>query len=508
LSARLADVDLHELTAVELAAAVRRREVSPVEVAEHASRRAARLDDSLGLFVTRTPELAAEQARAQERRVMTEDADDLPPLIGVPCPIKDMEMVAGVRHTMGSAALRDNIAEVDDGIVGRLREAGTLMLGKTNTPELGLPCYTESEVAPPARTPWDPTRSAGGSSGGAAAVVAAGVAPLAQGSDGGGSIRIPASATGLVGLKPSAGRVSPGPYGIDLGLAVLGGLSRDVQSTALLLDVLSRGWPGDTRRLPPARTTFAAAADRAVPAVRVGLLLDPVIDADAPVHPACRRAAEETARVLESLGHHVEPATVPFPAERWDAFTALWSAGAAAVPLPPGSEDLLLPLTRWLRSTGRGVSGVDVLQAQAVAQLVAREAAQAWDGLDVVLSPTLAGLPAPVGSLRDDEDPAAEFRAQTRFTPWTSVWNLIGAPAVSLPTSWHTPENPNGAAELPVGAMLGARLGEEELLLGLARQLQDAVGWHHRRPPDDGLPLGAERDTGRGGRGRHGEREA
>lgn len=472
-------MEVHDLSALELATAVRRREVSPVEVAESANERGEYYDQHLGLFITRTPDLAAEQAARLERRVMTEPPDSLPVLVGVPCPIKDLDRVAGVRHTMGSAAFADNVAAIDDGVTQRLQDAGTIMTGKTNTPEFGLPCYTEPAVAPPARTPWDPTRSAGGSSGGAAAVVAAGVAPIAQGSDGGGSIRIPASATGLVGLKPSRGRVSPGPFGVDLGLASLGGLSRDVESTAVLLDILSRPWPGDSSMLPPPQSTFQDAALRDPPPLRIGLLLEPVISSDAAVDPVCIAATTDAAHLLESLGHAVLPTTVPFPAERWEAFAALWSTLAAAAPVPPEREHLLRPLTRWLRDAGRSVVGVDLFHAQIAAQFLAREAAQAWQGLDLVLTPTLAQLPAPVGSLRDDDSPEVDFAAQTRFTPWTSVYNLIGAPAVSLPLGWH---EASPGVIVPVGVMLGAGLGQEELLLSVSGQLQRAADWTVRRP--------------------------
>lgn len=495
-------VDVHELTALELADAVRGREISPVEVAQHFVARAEALDERFGVFVTRTPERALEQAAEVERRVMTSEPGDLPVFVGVPCPIKDLDQVAGVRHTMGSAAFQDNIAQVDDGIVDRLRAAGTLMLGKTTTPEFGLPCYTESKVAPPARTPWDWTRSAGGSSGGAAAAVAAGIAPIAQGSDGGGSLRIPASATGLVGLKPSRGRVSPGPYGVDLGLASLGGLTRDVESTAALLDLISQPWPGDTTLLPPPTESFLAATARDPAPLHIGLLTDPVIAADATVHPACRQAAEETAGLLTDLGHDVTPTPVPFPAERWGAFATLWAALAASVPVPESGEADLMPLTRWLRETGRHATAVEYVRSQAASQFLARETAAAWSGLDIVLSPTLADLPARVGALRDDSDPEADFLAQTRFTPWTSVWNLVGAPAISLPLGWHvqpSDDSEDSSARtqrtLPVGVMLGAAVGREELLLSLAGQLQRAAPWRDRSPVLDDLPATGRRKS-------------
>ncbi len=468
-----------DLSAVDLAAAVRDGEVSPVEVAQDALARAERLDVRLGLFVTRTPELALRQADEAQRRLAhaRRTGEALPPLLGVPCPVKGLTQVAGVRCTYGSAAFTDLVAPVDDGVTTLLAQAGTLMLGTSNTPELGLPCYTEPAVAPPARTPWDLTRGAGGSSGGAAALVAAGVAPVSHGSDGGGSIRIPASCCGVVGLKPSRGRVSMGPYGVDVtGLPCHGALARTVADAAALLDVLAGPRPGDPSLLPPPRTTFLDATRRDPGRLRVGLLLDPVIAADASVHAACLDAARETADLLADLGHEVVEVAAPFPAERWDAFAAVWAALAASVPVPPEREGVLRPLTRWLRDRGRGTTATEYVGAFAGMQVVTREVGHAWADLDLVLSPTLADLPAPVGALRDDDDPAGDFAAQTRFTPWTSVFNLTGRPAISLPLHWAE----HDGALLPVGVMLGAALGDDELLLAVAATLEQARPWHHR----------------------------
>lgn len=468
--------DLSSRSALELAALVRAGEVSALEVAEHAVARAEALDERFGLFVTRTPDLALEQARAADHMLRGRpEPHDLPTLLGVPCPVKDLDRVAGVRWTAGSAAF-DEVADVDDGVVTLLRAAGTLMTGKTNTPELGLPCYTEPDVAPAARTPWDVQRSAGGSSGGAAAVVAAGVAPIAHGSDGGGSIRIPASACGVVGLKTTRGRISPGPHAVDVsGLSGAGVLARDVADVGAVLDVLARPWPGDTTALPPPRTTFLDATRRPGPRLRVGLLTQPVIAADAVVHPSCRAAAQETAALLADLGHHVEPVDPPFPAEAWMAFSAVWSCLAAAAPVPGDREHRLRPLTRWLREKGRATPAVDFVAGLAGMQTLARQVATAWRDIDVVVSPTLADLPAPVGALRDDADPAADFLAQTRFTPWTSVWNLTGRPALSLPLGWHHEQD----RVLPVGVMLGGTFGAEETLLSLAGELEAVRPWRH-----------------------------
>src|ERR1700729_4428724 len=222
--------DIHDLTVTELAAAIRQGELSPVQITAHYLDRTERMNADVGAFFTITAERAADQASEAEKAVsQVGEPGELPPLTGIPIPIKDLNMVAGVRQTLGSAAFTDNVPAIDDYVTAALRAAGAVITGKTATPEFGLPCYTETAVGPPARTPWDLGRSAGGSSGGAAAAVAAGLAPAAQGSDGGGSIRIPSSVFRPFGLKATRGRVSGGPLFPDLaGLAIDGPLARTV----------------------------------------------------------------------------------------------------------------------------------------------------------------------------------------------------------------------------------------------------------------------------------------
>jgi len=243
---------IHDLTVTELAAAIRGGQLSPVEITDHYLDRTDRLGGQVGAFYTVTRDRARQEAAAAEKAVAEArraERSTLPPLAGVPIPIKDLNLVAGVRVTFGSLLFQDNIADQDDYVVAALRGAGIVITGKTATPEFGLPCYTETRIGPPARTPWDVTRSAGGSSGGAAAAVAAGLAPAAQGSDGGGSIRIPSSVCGLFGIKPTRGRVSHGPLIPDLsGLSIDGPLARTVADAALLLDAMTGNRHGDIMR--------------------------------------------------------------------------------------------------------------------------------------------------------------------------------------------------------------------------------------------------------------------
>jgi amidase len=459
--------ELHELTALEQGEAVRRGEVSPRQLAAHYLDR----PDDVGGFVTRTPELAL--ARAESLLPVPPGAG---PLYGVPTAIKDLNLTAGVRTTFGSAAYADFVPDVSDGVTLSIEAAGMVALGKTNTPEFGSPCYTEPDVAPPAVTPWDRTRMAGGSSGGAAAAVSAGLVPVAQGSDGGGSIRIPASCCGLVGLKPSRGRISGWPmYGEITGLATGGSLARTVRDAAAMLDVLAGRRPGDPSWAPPPSASFLSACDRSTGRLRVARFVQPVI-ADAQVDRECVRAWEDASHLLARLGHEVEDIAVPMPRDAVPTFETCWAVLTALSPAPPGSEALLRPLTRWLSEKGRAFSGPEFGLALGAMRRYAADCLTALAPYDAVLTPTLAVPPLPVGALRNDADPAADFEAQKAFTPWTSAWNVTGMPAVSLPLHW----TPSG---LPVGVMLAARPAEEELLLSLAAQIEAAAPWADRHPP-------------------------
>jgi amidase len=459
--------DLHELTALEQGELIRKGEISPLELTEHYLDRVDRLDD-VGAFVTQTPDLA------RERAGQLPDGDG--PLWGVPTAIKDLNMTAGVRTTFGSEAFRDYVPDVSDGVTLSIEAAGMISLGKTNTPEFGSPCYTEPDVAPPAVTPWDRTRMAGGSSGGAAAAVAAGLVPVAPGSDGGGSIRIPASCCGLVGLKPTRGRISGFPmYGDPIGLATGGSIARTVRDAAALLDVQAGRRTGDPTWAPPPSGTFLAACDREPDSLQIARFVEPMI-ADVEIDPECVIAYEAASALLESLGHEVSDVPVPLLPAAVPVFETCWAVLTALSLVPPERESLLRPLTRWLTDRGRAVSGPEFGLAIGAMRRFAAEALEALSPYDAVLTPTLAVPPLPVGAIRNDADPAADFEAQKAFTPWTSAWNVTGMPAVSLPLHW----TPSG---LPVGVMLAARPAEEELLLSLAAQIEAAAPWHERRPP-------------------------
>jgi amidase len=470
------------MTALELATSIADGQLSPVEVTDHYLDRIDRLNSQTGAFYTVTADLAKEQAVTAERLISDnrragERASALPPLTGVPIPIKDLNMVAGVRMTLGSTIFADNVATEDDYVVAELRKAGIVITGKTATPEFGLPCYTETKIGPPARTPWDLTRSAGGSSGGAAAAVSAGLAPAAQGSDGGGSIRIPASVCGLFGIKPSRGRISGGPLLPDLfGLSTDGPLARTVEDAALLLDVMTCNYPGDMYILPPLRAgeTFLGHARREPGKLRIGRSMTNVVPGAA-VHEDCAAAYEDASKLLAELGHEVEDVELPFGSDAVPMFELLWYSMATLAPIDAAQEEQLLPLTRYLRGRGLKVTASELIFAQAYLQSVMRPAIATMNAYDAFLSPTLASPPVPVGYF-DEVDPAENFERQKRFTPYTALYNISGQPAVSLPLYWN-------ADGLPIGVMLAGRLGDEATLISLSSQIEAARPWRDRHPP-------------------------
>ncbi len=455
-------------SALDVAAAYRSGETDPVVVVDALLARIEDLDAEVGAFITVTADEARASAVSARDALRSTGADILPRLFGVPTALKDLTPTAGLRTTYGSAAFADLVPDTDGSTAVRVASAGMISLGKTSTPELGLPCYTEPDVAPPARTPYDLTRGAGGSSGGAAAAVAAGLVPVAVGSDGGGSIRIPASACGLVGFKPTRGLVPETAEEIDIsGLAVPGPLAGTVADAAALLDVLAL----TGRRM-------SDACSRGPGRLRVARFADPVIG-DLPPDPEVLAAYEDVSRLLADLGHELEEVAPPFGPETVAAFETVWFVGAASVSVPLEREELLRPLTRWQRERGRAATGTEYAAALLAMRQAEQRTLESYEAYDVVLTPTLGQLPAPVGALRDDSDPAADFAAQKAFTPYTSIWNIAGAPAVSLPTGWST-------SGLPIGTMLAAAPGADALLMSLAAQIEDACsapGDPWLRPP-------------------------
>ena len=454
--------ELAFLTATEQADLVRRGEVSPAELVELYLGRIERLDPELNAFVT----VCGDEARAAADGELPDG-----PFRGVPLPIKDLNETAGIRTTFSSRAFADYVPDLDAAVVRRLKEAGFVVIGKTNTPELGLTAVTESELNGPCRNPWDTSRTPGGSSGGAAAAVAAGLAPAAQGSDGGGSIRIPASCCGLFGIKPARGRVSPAPYGGLEGFSTAGPLTRTVADAAALLDVMAGYETGDPWWAPPPGRPFADEVGAEPGRLEVALTTSPPIDA--PVAPECVEAAHDAAGLLDELGHSVEEATPPWrDFELFGGFMRVWQVMAALHDRP---VELFEPETRALIAAASQLNAVDYVQATAGLRAASRRIVAFLDDYDLLLTPTLAQAPVPIGALEDD-DPWVQFANAGRFTPFTQVANITGLPAVSLPLHW------NGDG-LPIGVQLIGRPADEATLFRVSAQLEQARPWRDRRPP-------------------------
>jgi amidase len=449
------------LTATEQADLIRRREVTSVELVETYLERIDRLDPELNAYVT----VCADEARAAASGPLPDG-----PFLGVPLPIKDLNETAGIRTTFSSRAFADYVPGFDGSVVRRLKEAGFVVLGKTNTPELGLTAVTESELNGPCRNPWDPSRTAGGSSGGAAAAVAAGLAPAAQGSDGGGSIRIPASCCGLFGIKPARGRVSPAPYGGLEGFSTSGPIARTVLDAAALLDVMAGYETGDPYWAPPPERPFADEVGADPGRLRIALTATPPIDA--PVARECTSAAQDAASLLEELGHTVDEAAPEWDGDRlFSGFMKVWQVMPALQPLP---RDLFEPETQALMEAAAKLGAVDYVRATVGLREVSRRIVAFFECYDLLLTPTLAQPPVPIGALEDD-DPWVQFANAGRFTPFTQVANITGLPAVSLPLSW--------SGGLPIGVQLVGRPAGEAALIRVSAQLEQARPWRDRRPP-------------------------
>jgi len=473
----LAD-DTRWLDATDQAALVERGHATALELLDAAIERIEAIDPALNAVIIRW----FDEARAAA-------AGPLPagPFRGVPTLLKDLwAHYAGQPLTNGNQALKDAmpLSSTDTTLVSRYRAAGFVIAGRTNSPEFGsLPC-TEPTAWGATRNPWNTDHSPGGSSGGAAAAVSSGMVPIAHASDGGGSIRIPASACGLVGLKPTQGRITLGPYRDESNLGVELCVSRTLRDTAALLDAVRGPGVGDTVIAAPPARPYLQELGVDPGRLRIGLLDHHPFGG--PVHEQCALAARNAAALLESLGHDVAPG---FPAAMADPefgrrFSALWStnmgvslgriAAQLGRDLGPGDVE---PVNQAQADFARSVSGVDFAMAQA-ATVDFRRAVQQWwaDGWDLLLTPTLGEPPVEIGTFANNLDsPMVPMVRAATYVPFTPAFNASGQPAISLPLHW-TPEG------LPVGVQLVAAYGREDLLFQVAAQLEVAQPWAHRRP--------------------------
>ncbi|MEU4225229.1 amidase [Nonomuraea sp. NPDC026600] len=459
--------------ATDLATAIRKRELSPVEIVETYLERIDRYGPDLACFVWRNDDDVRAAARRAEQAVA--DGEDLPPFHGVPIPIKELTEVEGQPATYGSLGVNDRPRPGSEPVVKRFLDAGFLLMGRTNSPEMGLLSTTDNRRFGSARNPWDPTRSPGGSSGGAAAAVAAGLSPVAHANDGGGSIRMPSSSCGLVGLKPSRGRV-PQQVAAWEHATVEGAITRYTRDAAALLDIMSVPDRLAWYQAPAPERPFADEVGRDSGRLRVGLLTQ--APTGMPVDPVCVEAAERAARLLESLGHDVFPVSPRFFTEEAITGYAQTVLDAALWAMPYDQPELAeAHLRRRMERAATRHSG-EYVQAAFRLQLESRAVVAQWGGdFDVLLTPTMACPPPPVDAvLREANDNPDGLRVtETQMISFTAVCNITGLPAISLPL--HT--SPTG---LPIGAQLVAGPWDEAVLIRLASALETVDPWPLRRP--------------------------
>jgi amidase len=454
---------LHENSAIELAGMLRRGDVTAHEVTAHYLDRIA-AHAGLGAFAEVTADAALRRARELDAHSAAG------PLWGLPLADKDLVARAGVPTRYGSRARADFVPAASDPLAAALDAAGAVSVGKTATSEFGLTGYTEPRTAPPARDPWSPEHGAGGSSGGAAVAVAAGLLPVAPASDGGGSIRIPAATVGVVGLKPSRGRLPIGS-GLDSpdGLAVTGPIARSVADAAFLLDALCGLEPYPFATGAPDAAPFSPAVREDPPRLRVGVTtVSPWDDdLDIAVDPEAQAAFEAAVAALTGLGHDVEDAAWQ-PQGYGPLFRVLWRASAARLPLSDAELELVEPITAWLVRQGRALDAPRVLGALADARVFERATIAAFAPFDVVLTPALALAPRPIG-WHDAVDAERSFAQQVQYAPYSSFVNVAGLPAIVLPVT-------RDAAGHPVSVQLIGRPGGERMLLAVAAQLERSRG--------------------------------
>jgi amidase len=465
-------VDLAFTSALEQAQMIRNRDISPLELTQLYLNRIQQLDPHLGSFYTVIAEQALTEAQAKTEKQATA-GEDLPPFWGVPISIKDLTAVAGVRCTYGNKMMLDHVPSYDDGVVARIKAAGFTILGKTATSEMGSLPYTETEAFPPCRNPWNLDYTAGGSSGGAAASIAAGFSAIAHGSDGGGSVRGPAFCCGLVGIKPSRGRVSYAPIGDALGgVATHGSLARTVADAAALLDVMSGYVVGDPYWLPDPDPAFVEVALRSSQArvqplrIAFSTAINPIGEAES----SCAQPVLETAQLLESLGHQVESAFPEGTVDIVNPFQIVWRTAISACGLPPQA---MQPMNQWLFE--QMDSSGDYQKAIWALQVASRRIVAFFERYDALLLPVYLHSPVRIGEWAD-LSPAATLENVIRWIAPCPIANTTGQPAIALPTGTSTAEG------LPLGVQLIGRPAGEATLIALAAQLEAARPWRQNRP--------------------------
>ncbi|MGF1673038.1 MAG: amidase [Rivularia sp. (in: cyanobacteria)] len=460
-------VDLAFAPALQQSELIRRKEVSPLELVELYLERIQQFNPKLGSYFTVTAEQAIDDAKVKTE-ILAQN-QELPLFFGVPISIKDLNPVAGIPCSFGNAALLNNVPDYDDGVVVKIKQAGFIILGKTASSELGSFPYTEPTGFPPTRNPWNLEYTSGGSSGGAASALAAGLCAIAQGSDGGGSIRGPAACCGLVGIKPSRGRVTHAPVGDRLnGIATNGPIGRTVADAAALLDAMSGYVTGDSYWLPDPEKPFLTACQEKVNNLRIAFCtsIPPLGKADA----NCDRGVMQTVKLLEEFGHTVEE-KCPDISGLIEPFQIVWQSNVAASGVP---AEILQPLNRWLLS--RSCSAGEYLRAVYQMQIVARKIVMFFDTIDVLVMPVYLHSPIRVGEWAA-LSPEETFDNIVRWIAPCPAANATGQPAISLPVGFDD-------KGLPIAVQLIGKPTAESTLISLATQLEAANPIYKHRPSD------------------------
>ena len=462
-------IDLAFTPALDQARLIRSKQISPLELVELYLQRIEHLNPKLGCYYQIMAEHAIADAKAKTEQ-LAGDVSALPPFFGVPIAIKDLNPVAGAPCSYGIKAAQNRIAEEDDGIVAKIKQAGFIILGKTATSQMGSFPYTEPPGFPPTRNPWNLDYTSGGSSGGSASALAAGLCPVAQGSDGGGSIRGPAFCCGLVGIKPARGRVSHAPLGDRLGgLATNGPLGRTVADAAALLDVMAGYVSGDPYWLPDPDPSFLDSTQQPLNQLKIAFAteLSPVGKAA----PLCQQAVLDTVALLEEMKHSVNEVILPDLEELIEPFTMLWQCVLAEANIP---WFVLEKVNRWLLGRARKVDSGAYQRAITQTQLTARKLVNFCEPYDVLVLPTHMHPSIRIGEWAKLR-PAKTLDKIIHWIAPCPPFNASGQPAIAIPNGFDA----NGA---PIGVQLVGRPASEAILIALAARIEEARPWIQKRP--------------------------
>ena len=464
--------DLAFSSALEQARLIKERQITPLELTELYLSRIEKYDPQLGCFCYVAKEQAIADAQQKTHQLsQTSNTQDLPPFFGIPIGIKDLKSVANMPISYGVAALKGKIAEYDEGVVAKIKQAGFIILGKTATAQLGSFPYTEPESFQPTRNPWNLDYTPGGSSGGSAAAVAAGLCAIALGGDAGGSIRGPASCCNLVGMKPSRGRISFAPVGDSLsGLGTHGVLARTVEDVAAFLDVTSGYITGDPYWLPNPSTSFLASTQKKLSPLKVGYVTSLLPKGEPATE--CQQAVTKIISQIEDLGHHTIPQAIDLSA-LIKPFTTVWASAVAASGIPP---EALSSMNQWV-TTQSGTAG-EYLQAVTQIQLFARKIVSLFAHIDILVLPTYMHPAIKVGEWAN-LSPEETYQRIVNWIFPCPAFNVTGQPVINIPTSFD--DN-----NVPLGVQLVGKPNEEATIISLASSLEQIQPWSKQRPQEFG----------------------